>query len=278
MRLQNRYKGMLCVVIIGCLLAGGCGQRPAEKSPAPSPSETMSAPLTIIGQQESPPLESGEAAGEAAIDSAWKNNAQKLHAVHKSFEYYFDTDEPVSIGDEDDYPLYKRNTESGETAYTGITGYLFTASDKYLYVQSDIEIGDNTVYQTRILSMDDGAVYPVEKDAAILIAPGEKKVYYSRPNESAVYIADPLARNAKKIKVKLPDIAAVLEKADYGGLAGNLEYNIAITRVGDGFVYFTCTAADISLDTVYSGGYRVSMDGKTIEKTDEGKVNKGFSD
>lgn len=277
MRLYS-YKGMLCVIIMGCLLAGGCGQKPADKSPSPSPAETLSAPLAIISQQESPPAESPEAANEEINDNAWKNNAQKLHAVHKSFEYYFDTDEPVSIGDEDDYPLYKRNTEDGETVYTGITGYFFTASDKYLYVQSDIEIGDNTVYQTRILSMDDGAVYPVEKDAAVLVVPGVKKVYYSKLNEAAIYIADPLAKNAKKIKVKLPDIKTISEKAGYGGLSDNLAYNIAITRVEDGFIYFNCTVADVSLDTLYTGGYRIRSDGKNIEKTDEGKISSGFSD
>jgi hypothetical protein len=274
MRKKWLPSALVCCAALFGLVFGGCGQNTPNASLSPSVAHAAT-PSPAVRES---PKSSSHTESDTVEDTAWKTESKRLRADYKGYEYYFDTENPIDIGDEDEYPLYKRGIKDGDAIYTGITGYSFTSSGKYLYVLSDLEIGDSTSYRMRILSMEDGAVYPVEDHISLYIAPNVSNVYYTRPYDRHIYIADARLQNAQKILVTLPDWKAVLQKANYPGEPQNPGYNISITRTAKGWVYFNCTVDFPTTDAVYTGGYRISMDGKHIEKTDAGQMLQGFSD
>jgi hypothetical protein len=190
------------------------------------------------------------------------------------YEYFLNTDKTLITEYGPEFPLYYKISDYGPY-YSGITGFDFKACGKYTYFQNDILQDDSPDgRQMNVYNADDGTIDQVGRNIDIFIPPAQDVVLftysiYRYADKNYIYFADPSLKVKKKIRLNLPDNEAVAKK--YGNSLNDLCVWITINKVEDNWIYYSYDLFVFEGPGVYLGNYRITLDGKKIEKTDAGK-------
>lgn len=231
------------MMILICLLLSGCTP-PQTPTAAPTPKESHTDVPYHIQQ------------------------AEKYRVTIDDVEYYFDTDDYI-FDLNLEFPLFKQEKDKWPE-YLGTTGFAFQVNGDYIYVQSDVlqeDWPDGTL--TRVVNLVDVTIRPVKRNIRIFIPEEEDRVYYTWVDNS-ITVAYPSLETDYVIEVNIPDREKIEE--DSGEDLDHYETGISIRRVENGWIYFKCFIFMYEGPGLYEGNYRITTDGRKIEKTDKGEL------
>lgn len=196
-------------------------------------------------------------------------DAENCRTVVDGAEYYFDTNYYIFQDYFPEFPLFKRNKD-GWAEYMGTTGFSFQVNGDYIYIKSDVlqeDWPDGTL--TRVVNLIDGSIYPAGRNIDIFV-PSEGDRVYLTLLDNRIFIAFPSLEEDRVIDVEIPDKEQIEEET--GKSLEKYDVFMSITDVEDGWIYFRYLIFEYEVSDLYEGNYRITTDGKKIEKTDEGEL------
>lgn len=261
---------LLCVMLCACLPTRAVSLQSPADTPAPTPTASSSILLPEPSQTINPTDESGTEEPET-----YDETAQACKVTIDGWTYYLDTENPVQVRDDDEYPLYRENEE--DTQYLGTTGFEFLIAGKYIYVKQAVYFGDYGHWLTRRVDLNGRTSKLVGESWNIFVSTNPKKLYITDEWDGKILIADYACEHIKTIKIILPDWKQITKKYmdAYKYTEGNVTGDmlgtfINVTSEKDGWIYFECGVEELPNVGVYNGNYRIKTDGSKIEKIDKG--------
>lgn len=252
-RFFNNTVIILAVALLMALLAG-CTS-PASSTAGTSPSLTP-VPTT---QPESAPT-----AGNASPEEELGEDANAI--TQGDWVYYLDVNDPVVVNYSEDPPLHMRKTDGSGDVQLGIRGFRFDIIGDYIYLDSndpDLDANGTQVWNTTRMKLDGSEKRVLEYGSMSLrLRPeGEQKFYFTTMGDSAVYISDFACENVETLVLNLPD------KSEIDGKLGTDKLlQVDISEVKNGSINFEVTFSNSDGIELYSGSYKTTTDGKTVEK------------
>ncbi len=289
-------KGLIHTALALLLIAllSGCIKIPTETpvpsaspaaTPTPTPSPSISpTPAATPAEPETPviattptPAIKPSPKPSTALDSeaAEKQEMFKdMRVTNGEWIYYADWKHMTHIKEEYECPIRRVKTNGSGDTGLGITGFKFILAGNYIYVYKNLTFGDFGHWETVRMGLNGSNQKKMPYDQ-MDIKVFDGRIYFDPFNENALYTADSGCEQVKKYTIKLPDEATIIEKmgADY---AGYVVFFPDIKEVKNGWIYFNYRLDDTGGMPYYEGNYRMSLDGKTVEKTDKGEFDENL--
>jgi hypothetical protein len=245
---------LMLALVLSTALLGGCSSPASSISSASAAPSSTPVPTT---QPDETPA-GGTADGELGEDS----NA----ITHGEWVYYLDVNDPVVVDFNEDPPVAMQKADGSGSEQLGIRGFQFDVIGDYLYVDSndpDLDAnGAQTWYTTRVtLDGSEKKVLEYASMSARLSPEGEQKFYFTTKGDSAIYISDFSCENVETLMVNLPDKSELDGKLD-----AEKVLQLDINSVENGTIDFDATFSSSDGLALYDGNYKMSADGKTVEK------------
>ncbi|MDP2891830.1 MAG: DUF5050 domain-containing protein [Bacillota bacterium] len=183
--------------------------------------------------------------------------------------YYLDENDPAQVNGSEQYPLHRAKRDGSEDEDLKVTGILFTVAGDYIYLNiNEQEEGIFPQWETLRVSLDGKEVERIDySNTTRFSSAGEDAMYFSCFNDSTIYKSDAACENVIPLKVVLTDKEAITDK-----LGENTVLSIIIGDADSEWIGFGCTVSSTTTgEDLYTGGYRISQDGKTVDKTDDGE-------
>lgn len=209
--------------------------------------------------------------------------AEDCRSVAGGYEYYFDTNIAFlekDLYDKDylypDYPLMRKKTGDTKGVSIGIYGYNFEIKNDCLYIKSgNFFANDWQCWTMRALSLKDGSVSEGLDSINLYFPPTGTTVYFTHDTGgNTIYHSNPDLTDIEEFTIHLPDwdiISETIKTLGYGEMsADDFKQCLFITKVENGWIYFSDQLCMRSDEFAYDGIYRISLDGTKIEKVDKG--------
>ena len=260
------------LLLAGCLLLSACTA--PQSIPTSTPIQTPHA-ISAATPTNTPSQSTATQEDDPFSWVSEEYNAEQIAAAEacrvqtEDAEYYFDTSVYMFFWDNLEFPLYRKDNETGWAEYMGTTGFAFQLCGQYIYIQSDVLQEDYPVGEmTRVVDIESGTITPFGRNIDIFVPSDGGFVYYTFDFGSAVYKANASLEHVKETKIEIPEQDEI--KAEYGDIE-ELCRDITITDVKNGWIYFYYDVFYYEGEGIYSGNYRIRTDGTDLEKTDEGE-------
>lgn len=276
-------KRTACMIIVLCLLLGGCGFSALQQN-APAP-PSASADITPSPSPSPSPTDSEDDDSDIVIDPYWvyselANYYKDQITAADAFKvtigdtvYYFDTGKFVQMDYGIEFPLYRKVGDK-DPEYLGTTGYEFHVNGQYIYVKSDMEDDESPVMEmTRVIDLSDLSITSAGRDIDIFIPGSGNRVYYTKEvaNSDDIYSADSSLKGSREFHISIPDRSKIEQAIQLS--ISDINVDIVITDVKDGWIYFSYDVFDLQGPNYYKGNYRVPVSGGRVEKTDTGSYS-----
>lgn len=267
-------KAVWFLLLAGCLLLSACtALQSIPQTPTPTPIHTPNA-ISSATPADTP---SQPTASRENDPFSWVSEeyiADQIAAAEacckqtETAEYYFDTSAYMIFWDNVEFPLYKKDIETGGVYYLGTTGYEFQLFGSYIYIKSDIYMEDYPQGEvTRVIDLETGVITPFGRNVNIFIPSEDDTVYFTYDMVGSIYRADASLIHIRELSIEVPEQDEIEEACE--GMFDVYE-DASITNVEDGWIYFLYSTAIYEAGPVYEGNYRIRTDGTGLEKTDEG--------
>lgn len=263
---------MLIILMSGCMTNQIETPAPvATLSATPAPIESAMPPETIAPvytpEPESviPPEASYPADGEATEQREWFKN---MKTENGEWVYYADWNQMFYIKDDYECPIKRVKKDGSEDMDLGITGFMFTIVDKYIYVDKNHTFGDFGHWDTVRIDLDGANKKDMPYPNMSIKIYGDR-IYFNTWNGSVLYAADSACEQVKEYNIDVPDQQTI----DDNLKSISPVHLLSIKDVKDGWIYFHYNLLDTDGLPFYEGAYRINLDGTIVEKTNEGTFN-----
>ncbi|MHB1314317.1 MAG: hypothetical protein ACYCX2_02380 [Christensenellales bacterium] len=242
---------ILFPVLFAVLLAGCGGQPSASPTPALSASPTPDAPIETLPVEETAPPD---------------DDPDAKPVTYQDWTYYLAEDDPIVVEFHEDPPLHRKKADGSGDEDLGIRGFDFDIIGDYVYVDShhpDLDANGARTWGTTRINPDGSTQQKLEYGSmsARLVPEGEQNFYFTSMGENALYVSDFSNENVTALAITLPD------KSDLDKKLGNEKVlQLDINDVKDGWINFDVTFSTQVGIQLYAGSYKMTPDGKTIEK------------
>ena len=247
---------ILLIIMFCATLLLGCS------SPSSTPKDSSSSALpspSITAPAASPNVTPGDEPVDADDDSkAITNNG---------WVYYLDVNDPVVAEYNEDPPLHMKKADGTGDQQLGIRGFKFDIIGNYIYVDSndpDLDASGTQTWSTTRMNLDGTGKKRLEYGSMSmrLIPEGKQNFYFTTLGDSAIFVSDFPCENVNILAINLPDKSELDKKTGAGKVL-----QLSINSVSEGKIDFDVTISDEDGTALYSGSYKVTEDGKTVEKT-----------
>lgn len=241
------------------LLAGCAGAKPAAASAdvSAAPSKPVStAPVSVTPLPDQTP--------DAGGDPTYKTTVG-------DWEYSLNLDAPVKgLTGFEAYYIHRKKVGGTEDIRLNVACYKFSIYENHIFADVDIAQDEGfTHWKTYRYDLNgDNKKDMGYTDMIRMIAGG--KMYFTCFNDTTVYSSDPAGENVQPIKVNIPDADTIHSALKDASAQVSL---LTIQEVKDGWITLVYQVADKQPSLLYSGHYRISLDGSKVEKLDEGSYN-----
>jgi hypothetical protein len=274
----KKYSIQIFLILLLAFLLGGCNSLPVETStPSANPSvtktptestmltETAMPQYSATPETTLPPGARIPAEGEA-ID--FREEFKNMNTENGEWLYYADWNRMFYFKDDYECPINRVKKDGSEDMDLGITGFMFTIVDKYVFVGKNHTFGDFGHWDTVRMELDGANKKDIPYPDMNIKVFGDR-IYFDAWNESVLYAADSASEQVKKYNIEVPDQQALKDKLK------NISpvYILNIHDVLDDWIYFHYNLLDTDGMPFYEGDYKVNLEGTKVEKTNAGTFN-----
>jgi hypothetical protein len=255
---------IMLVLMLWAALLGGCASPSFYSSTASAPSASSSS-IASAPSSSSIPTTLPDTPVEASASPGDQDDESKF-ITYNGWTYYLDENDAVVADYGEDPPLHMKKTDNSSDLNLGIRGFDFDITGNYIYVDSndpDLVANGPRTWSTTRLNLDGSGKKELEYGSMSvrLVPEGEQYFYFTTMGDSAIYISDFSCENVTTLAVNLPDKSQI-----DGNLSNDKALQLDINDVTNGWIDFDATFSSREGVELYSGSYKITADGKTIEK------------
>ena len=252
---------IMLVIMFSAVFLGGCNG--TSSSTTPLSSSSLVIPSSSLIPITSPDMSPADVS--ASPDEGQDDEAKAI--TYNGWIYYLDVNDPVVVDYNEDPPMHMKKIDGSSDQQLGIRGFEFDIIGNYIYVDSndpDLDENGTQTWSTTRMNLDGSDKKKLEYGSmsARLIPQGEQEFYFTTMGDGAIYISDFSCENVTTLIIDLPDKSELDKK-----LGTDKVLQLGINEITNGSINFDVTFSTEDGIELFSGSYKITADGKTIEKS-----------